>query len=696
MQATKKNIVFTPIEKLLSKLMVVLAFLYTPSINAQELFAEFKKEIQMMENQENFNPNDTLYISRLVDLGYDMRYHNMDSLLFLSKKILKLSKPIDFKYGEGYGHVLHGLYDSDQGNSKKAIKNFTKGLKLLKQTNDYASHVDILNLIALEHLYCFEPAEALPFYMESIDICKKNEMTGMLSTTFLNIGQLYCYSLRNHSQALYFLNESKKIESEIEDPYYYNIVLSNLAHVYLDKGDLDKAIDYIEPSIAFSEKDGELEFILYNYTIKVGILIKDKKFQEASIWLDKLKKVHEQMQDDKSLCTFYNFKSTVSLNLNNFTAAEEYAEKSYALSKEIHFVDGTKNALKNLYELYKEKDDFDKALKYHERFQKLTDSILKVEDKKNLSALLTKIEFDEKKRKLIQKNELARAQQNRYIVLAIIVLCIICCIVFIQWKNTKLYEKLNVQLQFEKEKLEHNELVLKEANRTKDKLFSIIGHDLRSPIGAFQGLLTLFNQNEIDEDEFVSFIPKLESDLDSISFMLNNLLSWGRSQMNGDTTTPEVMEVESLFKENINLLSEVAHNKAIAVVNKVTSEALIWADVNQIDIVFRNLLSNALKFTRDHGVITVGMHEKEDTWQFYVKDTGVGMDKETQEKIFAKSETHSTYGTNNEKGTGLGLNLCKEMVQKNNGTIWVESKVNIGSCFYFELPKAREVYKNVG
>ena len=204
-------------------------------------------------------------------------------------------------------------------------------------------------------------------------------------------------------------------------------------------------------------------------------------------------------------------------------------------------------------------------------------------------------------------------------------------------------------------------------------MFSIIGHDLRGPIGALQSLLKLFTDGEITKDEFLSFIPKLKTDVENISFTLNNLLSWGQNQLNGVVTKPKRVSLDKIVINNVQLLSELANSKSIKIINQLPEDTHIWADQNQIDIVVRNLLSNAIKFTPDNGLITIEAEEKEQTWLVSVKDTGIGMIKEIQNKIFQDSSNITTYGTNNEKGTGLGLSLCKEMILKNKGEIWVES-----------------------
>ncbi len=695
MSLSNNELVFDFARALKKWLLILLVFFCFNTIGAQQSMQELRAAIELKEQHENRTSRDTVYITNLIDLANSLRFHNLDSVLLLSNKALKLSKDANFISGKALSHELLGNYYSDKGNSEKALENYNKALEIIKYNNYYTMKVNIYNSMGIEYLYNHKLSEALGCFMNSLEISKENESPHTLSDTFSYIGGMYNFYLNDYDQALYFFNEAKKIE-EKEKGFIYYAALCNLADTYFKKGELDSALVHLTTSTKYFEKEGRYDWLLTNYATETGVFIKQKKIEEAIISLKKLENLHQDMQDSKSLTTMYKYKFDINLHLKNLVVAEEYAHKEYHLSKEIHLIDGVHSGLKNLYLVNREKGDFDTALKYHEMYQSLSDSLLKEDNRKNLDVLLAKVEYDEQKRKIIQENEIARAKQNRYIIIAVMVLCIIFCIVFLIWKNTKTQEKFNTQLRQEKEKLEKNELFLKEANRTKDKLFSIIGHDLRSPIGAFKGLLTLFKDKEIDEDEFISFIPKLEADLGGISFMLNNLLSWGRSQMNGDTTTPEVVEAKNLVTENINLLSEVARNKAIAMVNEVPSDACIWADGNQIDIVFRNLMSNALKFTDDHGVITIGGEEMEAAWRFYVKDTGIGMDTEAQEKIFIKNSTHTTYGTHNEKGTGLGLNLCKEMVQKNKGTIWVESALQKGSCFYFEIPKAKQVFKNVG
>jgi signal transduction histidine kinase len=146
-------------------------------------------------------------------------------------------------------------------------------------------------------------------------------------------------------------------------------------------------------------------------------------------------------------------------------------------------------------------------------------------------------------------------------------------------------------------------------------------------------------------------------------------------------------------ENNIGLLSEMAYTKMITMDNLIVHKAMIWSDENQMDIVIRNLLSNALKFTPNNGHITIGYVDRDEYLEVYVKDTGIGIAESVQEKILSKNTTITTYGTNNEKGTGLGLSLCIEMVVKNGGRLWLKSELNEGTTFYFTVPKGRKQFK---
>lgn len=241
------------------------------------------------------------------------------------------------------------------------------------------------------------------------------------------------------------------------------------------------------------------------------------------------------------------------------------------------------------------------------------------------------------------------------------------------------------------EALRRSENELRELNATKDKLLSIIAHDLRNPfttlIGFSETLVDDFD--EMDEQDIKHFLRLIRDSANKGHGLLENLLHWSRSQLGRISVTPETIRVKDIVAENIELLSDTASKKTIEITDHTQPQHCLSADANMLTTVVRNLLSNAIKFTPPGGKITIESHETDQMIDVSVSDTGVGMNAETLQKLFKLNEIHTTKGTAQEGGTGLGLVLCKEFIDKNNGFIWAESQENEGSRFSFALPKVK-------
>lgn len=254
-------------------------------------------------------------------------------------------------------------------------------------------------------------------------------------------------------------------------------------------------------------------------------------------------------------------------------------------------------------------------------------------------------------------------------------------------QNKELTE-LNINLE---NKVEQRTRELCELNATKDKFFSIIAHDLKNPFNTLLGFteLMLDNLDDFDQEKIKEFI-EIISDTSKHSYaLLENLLEWSRSQTGRIQMKPETINLSKLVEENIDLLSTNAVKKKIRLVNEVASSTIIVADSNMVHTVIRNLISNAIKYTGEDGSITVSAKETNGQIETSVTDTGIGIKPENLEKLFRIDVNYSTKGTANEMGTGLGLILCKEFINKNKGDIWIESDLGKGSSFKFTLPAGK-------
>jgi len=260
----------------------------------------------------------------------------------------------------------------------------------------------------------------------------------------------------------------------------------------------------------------------------------------------------------------------------------------------------------------------------------------------------------------------------------------------LQQLNESIAEESQKLLQLNEQLIE-SERELRIANQTKDKFFSIIAHDLKNPFAAILGLSS-FLVEEIDElstDEIKEFSANIWESADTLYKLLENLLKWSRMKRGVTSFNPEEICITMALEMNLKIINEFAKQKDIQFINTVPSGIQIGADMQMLNTVLRNLISNAIKFTPRNGTIEIGAIEDKDNsfTTIYVKDSGIGMDSELISKLFKIDEKVSRPGTNDEPSTGLGLLLCKEFIERHGGQIWVESEVGKGSTFYFTLPK---------
>ncbi len=236
--------------------------------------------------------------------------------------------------------------------------------------------------------------------------------------------------------------------------------------------------------------------------------------------------------------------------------------------------------------------------------------------------------------------------------------------------------------------LKENQKHLLELNATKDKLFSIIAHDLRTPFCSILGFSELLIEDAKDFDalETEEYLKIINTSTKNTLVLLDNLLNWAKSQTGQLIYKPEKIILSSIIGEIIDNSNSTAKIKNISVNQMQTDEIAVDADKNMLKTVFRNLISNAIKFTKSGGNITVSAISKQNQVEISISDNGVGINGKTLEKIFEAATNITTKGTAEEQGSGLGLILCKEFVEKHGGKIWVESEVGKGSHFKFTLP----------
>ena len=255
-------------------------------------------------------------------------------------------------------------------------------------------------------------------------------------------------------------------------------------------------------------------------------------------------------------------------------------------------------------------------------------------------------------------------------------------------KNEELYNT-NLEIENQKKEIAETANELNRLNNLKDKLFSVISHDLRGPIYAQRNLFKSIHQYDLPGEQMKELVPEIISDMNYTVNLMDNLLQWSKSQMRTETTSTQVIDISEIINDVVKLLRLQAKAKDVMIVLLNCNPALVDVDRNMIDTVLRNLVSNAIKFTSKEGEVKIEMREMNNFVEISVHDTGVGMTDETLQKI-SQNIFYTTNGTSNESGTGLGLMLCSDFLQKNGSNLLISSEYGKGSIFSFKLPLQQE------
>ncbi|KQS27154.1 histidine kinase [Dyadobacter sp. Leaf189] len=250
-------------------------------------------------------------------------------------------------------------------------------------------------------------------------------------------------------------------------------------------------------------------------------------------------------------------------------------------------------------------------------------------------------------------------------------------------EKSKAIEAQNEQITAQNQELER-------INAEKNKLMSIVAHDLRSPLGSIQNFLELLTQHELEESQKLAIENDLLNATKNTLAMLSKLLEWSKSQLYGVSARLEHIEIAKLLEPTLRLEKDIAATKGITLDYCIDPETVVCADGDMMQIIVRNITGNAIKFTQSGGTVTIRSEVRDSNCIIKVQDDGIGMSAEKSESIFSLN-VQSTYGTKNEKGVGLGLLLCVDFIKAQQGQIWFESEPGAGTCFFISIPLANGI-----
>ena len=478
---------------------------------------------------------------------------------------------------------------------------------------------------------------------------------------------------------------------------------------YKNLDSLDKARDfYLKAdtiSRAFSNKtiSGKIQNNL-------GVIeLQKNNYQKAINYFKKSLAVKKQYNDSMGLAVTYNYLADVYNKTGNQKLALELLGKAESIIKAKDFKKPLVETYKNYVDVYQSMGDFSNAFYFQTKEFELKNELFNSEKFNQIAELQTKYETNKKEQEiriLNQQNDikdlkLKKAQYIKIILAVVVIFLIILSVVgysrfVIKKRANRLLKKQKKQLDDYNEELNTaNENLqtlnnnLEELNHTKDKFFSIISHDLKNPLSVLYATTDVLTRHfeSFSKEKTKTYLENMNRSSRHLKNLLDNLLEWSQVQTGRLTIVKEKFDIQEVVANTLLVASDSASAKEITLQSEVKPGSFVFADKDMIATVIRNLVSNAIKFTPRGGEIKIYLSEEKDSVIVHVSDSGVGIPASKVSGLFKINTSYKQPGTENEKGTGLGLILCKEFVEKNGGSIRVNSVIGKGSTFSFSLTK---------
>lgn len=630
-------------------------------------------------------------------------------------------------------HFQSFFHDKKQPALETTIQTAEQRLEQAKEIRDPKEESQALKDLGLIHLTrVYDYEKAMDFLIRALAIEDSLNLEPQRVLTYIAIARVF-EVVRDYFKSAQFLEQALKINQEQRDINALAMILNNLGKVKASQGKLDEAFSHYKQVLNYREdidkrfeaealfNIGHLHTHKGNYaqalnSHKKALAITrsmNDRYTEASS-LNDIGILYGLMKNDAKSLANHMVALEIRQALGDKTGmAASFNNVGWLYHKQQKTADAIANGLQalelgresqsqeqifNSYELlsqaYKDLEDYKNALMYKElslaihefiRNEKQERQLLETQNRYVVGKKETEIEKLETVR-LDREKELAAQEKFKNILFVLVVLvCVIAGLLFILYLVTRRSRRI---LELAKNEVQQQNIKLQDLNHTKDNFFSIISHDLKGPLNSLTSFsrLLIDHTDNLSKEEIRMLARDLDKSLKNLFALLENLLEWSRSQTGNIDFTSEVFDLAEILKTNKNLLESQARNKQIQILIEQEIECPVRLHKQSINTVVRNLISNAIKFTNEGGTIRLSLQRTNGFLSVSVADDGVGMGKEVVNRLFRIDHKHSSQGTANEKGTGLGLILCREFIEKNGGKIHVQSEPGKGSVFTCSFP----------
>jgi signal transduction histidine kinase len=521
--------------------------------------------------------------------------------------------------------------------------------------------------------------QALDAYLEGAEIAASNNDFVSQADVYANIASLYT-SNEDYKKSLVYYQDALELYTNKVDSIRLSSVYINYSYAAYKANMYDSAISLSNKAIYFAQFTKYDILSAYAQSNKALALAKIGRFSESESQFTAAMQIMESNEDNYGLSDCLIEIGGVYLEQGSLKKAISNLEKGYQIALTSGLKEQIQNGAKSLSAAYLEVGDLNKAMDFQSKYYNYRDSLINTEKIRELADLRTEFQVGQKQIEVDLLEQEKRTQQIvSYAMAAVILLIIVLAMVL--YRTGRQRQLSNTLLAKQRDQLEG-------LNKTKDRFFSIISHDLRGPVNAFAGVAELIRCYIKDKayDDLIEVTEHIDQSSSQLSGLLDNLLNWAVSQQGQFPYAPEQVNISKMATELQGVFQNMSSAKNIQLVFEVPSETSAWVDRNSTMTIFRNLIGNALKFTESKGVITLSAATNEEQTTVKVRDTGVGIPADKLSSLFQLQEKKSTWGTDGEKGLGLGLQLAYEFAAMNKGVISVESEVGVGTTFTVALP----------
>jgi len=618
-------------------------------------------------------------------------------------------------------------------NKDEAIAAFKHAIEFSNAGNDSTQLGSAYNNIGFIFWQVSNYDSAVFYFEKALQIRKKLSDKEFLSTTYNNLGTIF-FNWSLYDKALDYYLHALEMQKQIGNNNGMALSLCNIGLVYTSTAQNEKALEYYYESLPHAELSGELQTVGYVYsclgsafseTNKDSSLIyfnksydtflKAKDVDGQILALQGIGKYYLDLHDlttakryftdmlqlannekiSMRIAEAYKYLGEITLLENDLSVSQKYFEKSIEISEKINLKLILRDSYLSLSEIYERTGNISSAftaLQKHNKYQ------LEIENegmRKRLMDLKNKSQYESYNLKLrtqVYENE----KQKIYLVITVTALLFLVFIAVILFRLNSKRRKINLLLSEKNMLIENHNTEIKEKNEklleineAKEKLFSIVAHDLRSPFNALINFAEILKEeyDVLSDAERKEYIATFGDTATKTYELVENLLNLSASRTGKINFNPEMIELNKLTDKIFQLSVAQANKKGVKLINSVEPFTAVFADKPMLEVVIRNLINNAIKYCNAGGKIEVSTFIEANQQLISIKDSGIGMSDELKKNIFNINAIRSKRGTDGEKGTGLGLGLCKEFIEKHGGTISVESTLHVGSTFIFSLPR---------